>query len=95
MVPKQFAVEAAVDPEEAFVASISSCHMLTFLDLARRAGYVIDAYRDIAEALRTGDAGLWKQGRETADAAKLDEETWFRNANERVAPYGLILDQYP
>lgn len=37
---------AAVDPEEAFVASLSSCHMLTFLHLARRAGFQVDSYDD-------------------------------------------------
>lgn len=42
---------AAVDPEEAFVAALSSCHMLWFLDLACRAGWVVDDYRD--EALGT------------------------------------------
>ena len=36
------------DPEEAFVAAIASCHMLTFIDIARRAGFVIDAYEDEA-----------------------------------------------
>lgn len=39
---------AAVDPEESFVASISSCHMLWFLDIACRAGWVVDDYRDDA-----------------------------------------------
>lgn len=39
---------ANVDPEEAFVAAISSCHMLTFLFLASRAGFHIAAYRDEA-----------------------------------------------
>ena len=42
---------AAVDPEEAFVASLSSCHMLFFLDLAARAGFVIDTYEDNAEGV--------------------------------------------
>lgn len=37
-----------VDPEEAFVASISSCHMLWFLHLARDGGWVVDSYRDRA-----------------------------------------------
>lgn len=37
---------SAVDPEEAFVASISSCHMLWFLSLARDAGWVVDHYLD-------------------------------------------------
>ena len=41
-------VEAAVDPEEAFVASLSSCHMLTFLWIAAKRGFVVDSYRDEA-----------------------------------------------
>jgi len=36
----------AVDPEEAFVASIASCHMLWFLALAAKAGCVVNTYRD-------------------------------------------------
>ena len=43
-----FSDPAAVDPEEAFVASLSSCHMLWFLDIAARAGWVVDDYRDEA-----------------------------------------------
>ena len=41
---------AAVDPEEALLASISSCHMLWFLDLARQAGHAVTAYHDEATA---------------------------------------------
>jgi organic hydroperoxide reductase OsmC/OhrA len=43
-----FSDPAGVDPEEAFVASLSSCHMLWFLDIACRAGWVVDDYRDEA-----------------------------------------------
>ena len=39
---------AAVDPEEAFVASLSSCHMLFFLSFAAKAGFVVDSYQDQA-----------------------------------------------
>ena len=39
---------ANVDPEEAYVAAISSCHMLTFLWVAARRGFVIDSYEDNA-----------------------------------------------
>ena len=46
-----FSVEAAVDPEEAFVASLSACHMLWFLHLAREAGLSVASYRDEAEGL--------------------------------------------
>ncbi len=47
-VPLPFSDAAAVDPEEAFVASISSCHMLWFLHLAAHAGWVVDEYSDAA-----------------------------------------------
>lgn len=43
-----FSNPAHVDPEEAFVASISSCHMLTFLHAARLAGFQVDSYDDEA-----------------------------------------------
>ena len=46
-----FSDPAAVDPEEAFVAALSSCHMLTFLYLAARAGWVVDRYDDAAVGL--------------------------------------------
>jgi len=42
--------ESAIDPEEALVAAASSCHMLYFLDVARRGGFRIDSYEDSAEA---------------------------------------------
>lgn len=37
-----------VDPEQAFVASLSSCHMLTFLAVAAKGGFVVDRYEDAA-----------------------------------------------
>jgi len=37
-----------VDPESAFVAALSSCHMLTFLALASNKGFVVDSYEDHA-----------------------------------------------
>jgi len=43
-----FSVENAVDPEEALVAALSSCHMLTFLYLAAKKKFVIESYRDDA-----------------------------------------------
>ena len=48
--------ESCVDPEEAFVASLSSCHMLTFLALAARKQYVVDRYRDEAVGILGKDA---------------------------------------
>ena len=53
--------EDAVDPEEMLVASLSSCHALSFLDVARRAGFVAESYDDQAEgAMVKSEAGhLW------------------------------------
>jgi organic hydroperoxide reductase OsmC/OhrA len=48
VVPPPLSNPAGVDPEEAFVASLSSCHMLTFLFLASRKGFAISAYEDDA-----------------------------------------------
>lgn len=50
VVPAPFSDPAGVDPEEALVAAVASCHMLWFLDLARRAGLLVESYRDQAEA---------------------------------------------
>ena len=48
VVPLPLSAAAAVDPEEAFVASLSSCHMLTFLYLAAKRGFCVDSYEDDA-----------------------------------------------
>jgi organic hydroperoxide reductase OsmC/OhrA len=51
IVPAPWSDAAGVDPEEAFVASLSSCHMLFFLDFARRAGFPVASYVDEAEGV--------------------------------------------
>ena len=48
VVPLPFSDPAAVDPEEAFVAALSSCHMLWFLSIAARRGFRVDRYVDAA-----------------------------------------------
>jgi organic hydroperoxide reductase OsmC/OhrA len=48
VVPSPLSDPAGVDPEEAFVAAIASCHMLWFLSLAARQGFVVEHYRDDA-----------------------------------------------
>jgi organic hydroperoxide reductase OsmC/OhrA len=48
VVPPPWSNPASVDPEEAYVASISSCHMLTFIYLAGRQGFQVDSYEDEA-----------------------------------------------
>ncbi len=54
--PEYLGSPSCVDPEEAFVASLSSCHMLTFLAIAARKRYVVDGYRDEAVGLLGKDA---------------------------------------
>jgi len=51
VVPAPWSDPAGVDPEEAFIASLASCHMLFFVDFARRDGLVIDSYTDQAEGV--------------------------------------------
>lgn len=48
VVPEPLSDPRAVDPEEAFIAALSSCHMLFFLSLAARRGFVVDRYEDDA-----------------------------------------------
>ncbi len=48
VVPAPYSNPANVDPEEAFVASIASCHMLTFLHVARLGGFQVESYEDEA-----------------------------------------------
>lgn len=50
-IPPTAAGAPGVDPEQAFVASISSCHMLWFLHLASRAKFVVDRYVDEASGV--------------------------------------------
>lgn len=59
VVPVPGSNPAAVDPEEAFVASLSSCHMLFFLFHAAKQGFVIDRYEDTA----AGTMGKNAEGR--------------------------------
>jgi organic hydroperoxide reductase OsmC/OhrA len=53
IVPAPFSNAAGVDPEEAFVASISSCHLLTFLWLASKRGFEVKSYEDHAVGTMT------------------------------------------
>src|SRR5580658_3240349 len=53
VVPAPYSNPANVDPEEAFVASLSSCHMLTFLFFAAKQGFQLDSYEDEAVGLVT------------------------------------------
>lgn len=56
IVPEARTNPLGVDPEEAFVASLASCHMLWFLSLAERDGFVVDRYDDLAVGVLKEDA---------------------------------------
>ena len=73
LVVPNHSVAAAVDPEEAFVASLSSCHMLFFLDFASRAGFRIDAYEDAA----VGEMGRDANGKLTVAKVTLNPVITF------------------
>ena len=61
IVPAPWSNKDAVDPEEAFVASLASCHMLFFVDFARRGGFIVDSYVDQAEGVleKRDDGKMW------------------------------------
>ena len=76
VVPR-FSVEAAVDPEEAFVASAASCHMLTFLYLAAKAGFNVASYTDNA----VGEMASLEDGRQWVATITLDPQfEWIGDA---------------
>lgn len=58
-VPLPYSDASAVDPEEALIAATASCHMLWFIDFARRGGFVVSAYEDEA----SGTLGTDSEGR--------------------------------
>ena len=58
VVPAPWSNPANVDPEEAYVAAVSSCHMLTFLYLSSKEGFQVDSYDDEAiGAMTTNERG--------------------------------------
>jgi organic hydroperoxide reductase OsmC/OhrA len=73
VVPLPLSDEAGVDPEEALVAAIASCHMLFFLDLASRKGLDIASYEDIA----LGEMGKRDDGKDAMIRAVLRPKVGF------------------
>ena len=73
VVPEPMSDPAGVDPEEALVASVSSCHMLWFLSLAHEAGLEVESYRDRAE----GSMGRIAPGRMAVTRIVLRPEIAF------------------
>jgi organic hydroperoxide reductase OsmC/OhrA len=57
--PAYLGSEAAVDPEEAFVAALASCHMLTFLAIAAKKRFVVNTYDDHAVGVMAKNEAGW------------------------------------
>ena len=76
VVPLPWSDAAAVDPEEAFVASLSSCHMLWFLSIAARRGFCVDRYADAARGIMQKNA----EGRMAMTVVTLRPEVRFSGA---------------
>ncbi|MFB9158168.1 OsmC family protein [Chromobacterium violaceum] len=73
VVPPPYSDPAAVDPEEAFISSLSSCHMLWFLDIAAGAGFRVDEYHDVA----VGEMGKNEAGKAWVSRVTLQPRTVF------------------
>lgn len=73
VVPEPMSDPRAVDPEEAFVASLSSCHMLWFLSIAAKRGYTVEEYRDDAR----GELGKNGAGRTAVTVVTLRPAATF------------------
>lgn len=77
VVPIPLSAEDAVDPEEAFVASLSSCHMLWFLSIAATRGFRVDDYHDTA----TGMLGRNPRGKVAVTEVTLHPAVRFSGAS--------------
>ncbi len=66
VIPPPMSIAAAVDPEEAFVASLSSCHMLWFLSIAAKRRFIVESYRDEA---------IGRMGKDTAGRISMTRVT--------------------
>lgn len=73
IVPLPWSDPSCIDPEEALLAALSSCHMLFFLHLSAEAGLVVEHYRDEARARLTDD----DTGRPHVGAIRLRPEVRF------------------
>jgi organic hydroperoxide reductase OsmC/OhrA len=80
-----------LDPEQAFVMSLSSCHMLTFLAIASKKGFVVDAYSDKAVGtLGKNQSGKWSVTKVTLrpiavfSGVQIPNEEEFRGLHQRA-----------
>ncbi len=78
VVPLPMSVAENVDPEEAFVAALASCHMLFFLSVAAKRGYLVDTYTDAA----IGYVGKNEEGKDAVIKVILEPKVSF--AGEKV-----------
>ena len=77
VVPLPMSDASAVDPEEAFVASLSSCHMLFFLSGAASGRYIIESYEDNAEGIMSKN----KEGKMAMMEVTLKPRVHFSGTN--------------
>lgn len=88
-VPLPYSDPAGVDPEEAMVASLSSCHMLWFLAFAAKAGWVVDRYLDAA----SGELDRDEAGRRYLARVTLRPVTGFVGAQPTQADLDALHHQ--
>ncbi|WP_323002171.1 OsmC family protein [Denitromonas sp.] len=86
VVPVPYSDPAAVDPEEAFVAALSSCHMLWFLSLAARDGWCVDHYEDAAE----GVMAAGPEGKQMMTAVTLRPAVRFAGKQPTTAQHAAL-----
>jgi organic hydroperoxide reductase OsmC/OhrA len=87
VVPVPMSVAKAVDPEEAFVASLSSCHMLWFLHIAAKRGFVIDSYRDEAVGVMAKNA----EGKQAMTRVTLRPDILFSGERQPTGEQALAM----
>jgi organic hydroperoxide reductase OsmC/OhrA len=86
VVPLPLSVAEAVDPEEAFVASLASCHMLSFLYVAAKQKFVVESYED--EAL--GVLGKNPEGKLAMTAVTLRPKVVFSGNQPSAEQYNKM-----
>lgn len=77
VVPLPMSIEKAVDPEESFIASVASCHMLWFLSIAAQKGFVVETYIDDASGVLRKNS----EGKIAITSIKLCPKTKFSKNN--------------
>lgn len=86
VVPAPLTDSSAIDPEEAFVASLSSCHMLWFLSIASKKGYLVEDYKDQANGFMEQN----KEGKWAITQVILNPDVHFGN---KYRPKRVVFDQ--